>query len=182
MSQLYIQNINCEPHWRASGILFILLLIKIICNWQQPNLGFIKYDVHATCVVYYLFFLDRQFRGYVAILVFLKTMASYNPTTLTPSLFTEVPVLSQESERSCICVLGISNLPISTFFYWIFGTFPTVWYFFFILLQVVKKELWWCTGNRASKRNIARWNNTALGPADRLKLLSNCGFELKIPK
>jgi hypothetical protein len=52
--------------------LIILLLIKIICNWQQPSLGFIKYDVHATCLVYYLFFLDRQFRGYVAILVFLK--------------------------------------------------------------------------------------------------------------
>ena len=52
----------------------------------------------------------------MAILVFLKTMTSYNPTSLTPSLFTEVPVLSQESERSCICVLGISNLPISTMF------------------------------------------------------------------
>jgi hypothetical protein len=52
----------------------------------------------------------------VAILVFLKTMASYNPTSLTPSPFTEVPVLSQESERSCICVLVISNLPISTIF------------------------------------------------------------------
>jgi hypothetical protein len=46
-------------------------------------LGFIKYDVHATCLVYYLFFLDRQFRGDVAILVFLKTMACYNPTSLT---------------------------------------------------------------------------------------------------
>ena len=113
MSQLYIQNINCEPHWRASGILFILLLIKIICNWQQPNLGFIKYDVHATCLVYYLFFLDRQFRGDVAILVFLKTMTSYNPTSLTPSHFTEVPVLSQESEQSCICVLGISVRKVS---------------------------------------------------------------------
>ena len=42
----------------------------------------------------------------MAILVFLKTMTSYNPTSLTPSLFTEVPV----------CVLGISNLPISTIF------------------------------------------------------------------
>jgi hypothetical protein len=71
--------------------------------------GFIKYDVHATCLVYYIFFLDQQFRGDMAILVFLKTMASYNPTSLTPSLFTEVPVLSQESERSCICVLGISQ-------------------------------------------------------------------------
>ena len=109
--------------------LIILMLIKIICNWQQPNLGFIKYDVHATCLVYYFFFLDRQFRGDVAILVFLKTMASYNPTSLTPSLFTEVPVLSQESERSeCICVLGICLF--LRFFYCIFGTFPTVWYFF----------------------------------------------------
>ena len=53
------------------------------------------------------FFLDRQFRGDVAILVFLKTMASYNPTSLTPSLFTEVPVLSQEVEPSCICVRDI---------------------------------------------------------------------------
>jgi hypothetical protein len=49
----------------------------------------------------------------VAILVFRKTMASYNPTSLTPSLFTEVPVLSQESERSCICVLGISVRKVS---------------------------------------------------------------------
>jgi hypothetical protein len=31
------------------------------------RIGFIKYDVHATCLVYYLFFLDRQFRGDVAI-------------------------------------------------------------------------------------------------------------------
>jgi hypothetical protein len=96
--------------------LIILLFIKIICNWQQPNLGFIKYDVHFTCLVYYLFFLDRQFRGDAAILVFLKTMPSYNPTSLTPSLFTEVPVLSQESKRSCICVIVISNLSISTIF------------------------------------------------------------------
>ena len=43
----------------------------------------------------------------MAILVFLKTMASYNPTSLTPSLFTEVPVLSQESEQSCTCVLEV---------------------------------------------------------------------------
>jgi hypothetical protein len=62
------------------------------------------------------FFLDRQFRGDVAILVFLKTLASYNPSSLTPSLFTEVHVLSQKSEWSCICVLGISNFPIFTIF------------------------------------------------------------------
>ena len=59
----------------------------------------------------------------MAILVFLKTMASYNSNSLTPSLFTEVPELSQESERSCICVLGISNLPISTIFLLNFWSF-----------------------------------------------------------
>ena len=53
----------------------------------------------------------------------------YIYTSLTPSLFIEVPVLSQESERSCIYVLGISNLPISTIFLLNFGTVPTVWYF-----------------------------------------------------
>jgi hypothetical protein len=67
----------------------------------------------------------------VVILVFLKTMASYNPTCLTPSLFTEVPVLSQESERSCICVLGISNLPISAIFLLNFWNFSDSVIFFF---------------------------------------------------
>ena len=67
----------------------------------------------------------------MAILVFLKTMASYNPTSLAPSLFTEVPVLSKESERSCICVLGISNLPISTIFLLNFWNFFDSMIFFF---------------------------------------------------
>jgi hypothetical protein len=67
----------------------------------------------------------------VAILVFLKTMASYNPTSLTPSPFTEVPVLSQESERSCICVLVISNLLISTIFLLTFWNFSDSVIFFF---------------------------------------------------
>jgi hypothetical protein len=46
----------------------------------------------------------------VVILVFLKTMASYNPTCLTPSLFTEVPVLSHEGERSGICALEVMDM------------------------------------------------------------------------
>jgi hypothetical protein len=33
-------------------------------------------------------------------------MASYNPTSLTPSLFTEVPVLSQESEQVMYMCVG----------------------------------------------------------------------------
>jgi hypothetical protein len=33
--------------------------------------------------------------------------------SLTPSLFIEVPVPSQQSEWSCICVLGVAILPLS---------------------------------------------------------------------
>ena len=78
-----------------------------------------KFRIYQVRCTYYLssilsFFLDGQFRGDVVILVILKTMVSYNPTSLTPSLVTEVPVLSQESEWSeCICVLGISVRKVS---------------------------------------------------------------------
>ena len=47
-------------------------------------------------------------------------------TSLTPPLFIEMPVPIQESERSCICVLGISDLPLSTILIFDFGTVPTV--------------------------------------------------------
>ena len=93
----------------------------------------------CTCLVYYLFFLDRQFRGDVVILVFLKTMASYNPTSLTPSLFTKVPVLSQESERSS--ELGISNLPISTIFLLNFWSFSDSVIFFFHFIIGCEKRI-----------------------------------------
>ena len=45
-------------------------------------------------------------------------------SSLTPPLFIEVPELSQE--ESFICVLGISNLHISTIFLLNVGTVPTV--------------------------------------------------------
>ena len=51
--------------------------------------------------------------------------------SLTPPLSIEVSVLSQESEHSCICVLGESILMI---FLFDFGTLPTVCYFFFFIL------------------------------------------------
>ena len=83
------------------------------------------------------FFLDRQFRGDVAISVFLKTMANYNPTSLTPLLFIEVHVLSHESEWSCICVLGISNCPISMIFllnFWNFSDDVILFFHFYYRL------------------------------------------------
>jgi len=40
-------------------------------------------------------------------------------TSVTPQRFIEVLVPSPESERSCICMLGLSNLPLTTILGWI---------------------------------------------------------------
>ena len=37
------------------------------------------------------------------------------------------PVPSQESERSCICVLGVSILNLSAILLFDYGIVPTVW-------------------------------------------------------
>ena len=39
-------------------------------------------------------------------------------TSLTPSLYIEVPVLSQENEGACICVVMVIMLPISTIIFY----------------------------------------------------------------
>jgi hypothetical protein len=51
-------------------------------------------------------------------------------TRFTPPLFIEVPVSNQEDERSCICELVISTVPLSTISY------PTVWYCLFFVYGV----------------------------------------------
>jgi hypothetical protein len=47
--------------------------------------------------------------------------------SLTSLLFTEVPVPSQTSEGSCICVLGVLILNLSTILIFDFGIVPTLW-------------------------------------------------------
>jgi len=46
--------------------------------------------------------------------ILLRTEVWAHKTGLTPPLFIEVSVPTQDSERSCICVLWISILPLST--------------------------------------------------------------------
>ena len=48
-------------------------------------------------------------------------------TSLNPSLFIEMSVSSRTNGRSCICVLGVSILPLSTIYLLDFRTVPTVW-------------------------------------------------------
>ena len=61
--------------------------------------------------------------------------------SLTLPLSTEVPVPSQESEWSCICVLEVLILATSTIFRLDFGTVETLWYYLLsILLHWVLKQ------------------------------------------
>ena len=55
-------------------------------------------------------------------------------TSLYPTLFIEMPVPCKECERSCIGVLQISILPLSTILIFNFEIVPTVWYFLFLIL------------------------------------------------
>ena len=48
-------------------------------------------------------------------------------TSLNPSLFIEMSVSSRTNGRSCIGVLGVSILPLSTIYLLDFRTVPTVW-------------------------------------------------------
>ena len=53
-------------------------------------------------------------------------------TSLSLPLSTELPVPSQESELSCICVLGVSFLALSTILIFDFWIVPTVCYFWIV--------------------------------------------------
>ena len=57
-------------------------------------------------------------------------------TNLIPPRVIAVPVSNQESEWSCICVLGVSILLHSTIFPLDCGNVPTVRYYLFFILFI----------------------------------------------
>ena len=82
-----------------------------------------------------------------ALIISLRGKVWAHITSLTPPHVIEVPVSRQESERSCIGVLGVSGIVFlfirfcdsilelsrqcGIFIFLDFGTVPTVWYFCF---------------------------------------------------
>jgi len=50
-------------------------------------------------------------------------------TNLTPPLFIEVHVPNQEGKRSCVCLLGVSIVPVFTIFLLDLGAIWTEWYY-----------------------------------------------------
>ena len=57
-------------------------------------------------------------------LIFLGGKIWTHKTSFTPPLFIEVSALRQDVERSCIWVLGVSILPLSTIFIFNFRIVP----------------------------------------------------------
>jgi hypothetical protein len=67
-------------------------------------------------------------------IISLRRVVKAHTIRLTPQFsFPEVSVPSQENEQLCICVSGVSILPLSTILIFYFGIVPTVWYFLFFL-------------------------------------------------
>jgi hypothetical protein len=64
-----------------------------------------------------------------------------NKTSLTLSLFIEVSVPSQESDWSCIYVVGVSILPFSMIFQLNFRTDSGISFFFILLLVNVPHHM-----------------------------------------
>ena len=93
--------------------------------------------------------------AYAHVAVEFSVLAISYKTSLTPPLFTEVPVPSQESELSCICVLKVSFLSLTTIFsigflelfrqrVWncsdsVFGAVPTA------CLELFRQRVWSCS-------------------------------------
>jgi len=61
-------------------------------------------------------------------------------TSLTPPLFIEVIVPSQESDRSCISVLSVSILLVSTILIFDFRIVVFLWVFFFFHFMSIKNK------------------------------------------
>ena len=68
-------------------------------------------------------------------LFIIHTKFFYFILSLTTPHFIELPVPNQESEQSCLCVLGVSILPLSEIFPLDFGIVQTMWYFLFFILS-----------------------------------------------
>ena len=87
-----------------------------------------------VCNKLWMFLLNRKFvlDTLNQLQLFLDPQNQFNP-----ALFIEVPVLSQESGRSWVCVLGVSTLPLSMIFYWILelSLQCDICSLFFILIQ-----------------------------------------------
>jgi hypothetical protein len=121
-----------------------LLGLCIPFRWRSPDHWPIV--VQKSCDFRFLLFLLNK----------RNALEKSRKTSLSPSLFIEVPELSQEG--SFICVLRISNLHISTIFLLNVGIIPTVWYIFFSFYC----RLWKKTAELQLLKKIWLWSSSVI--------------------
>jgi hypothetical protein len=96
-----------------------------ILSWMEGN-----QTVTFSFILGYLRMILWKISTAVILLAFFKTTPTLffgENIYITSQLFIEVPVPSQESGRSCICMLGVSILPLSMNYLLNFRNVPTVW-------------------------------------------------------
>jgi hypothetical protein len=86
---------------------------------------YVKVDMLISC--------GNHFHDYI---ISLRQEVWAHKTSLTLPLFIEVPVLIQEPEQSCNCVLRVSIWPLSTILIFDFRINPTLLYFFYFFLSL----------------------------------------------
>ena len=92
-------------------------------------------DISHNCVGYFYTITSKSFDNFYCRKHLHDRMHSLrgegwaHKSSLIPPPVIEVPVPSQGSAQSCICVLRVSIFPLSRFLIFDFGIVPTVWYF-----------------------------------------------------
>ena len=84
---------------------------------------------------------QAEWNAYTLYMKNYKFILTLHKTSLTPLYLSKcLYQLSQESEWSSICVLGVSILPLSTIFQLGFGNVPTALYFYFYLYCKIRMK------------------------------------------
>jgi hypothetical protein len=82
-------------------------------------------DIGRRTILFKYYFRNCKFK-------YIYIINSYNKSCQCVTFLIEVPVPRQKSEASCICLLGISMLPLfASIFIFDVGFVQTVWYFLF---------------------------------------------------
>ena len=111
---------SVSTRWNISCIMFKMIAFFIITLSPGYMSGLTFYSlVESTCNDCIISIRDK--------------VCSHTRSLITP-LFIEVPVSIRDSQRSCICVLEFSILPLSIIQFFDIRTVPTYFVFRFIVL------------------------------------------------
>jgi hypothetical protein len=104
--------------WNVAGLLLIHLVMRGVSEWLLFN---------ANSAIFQLYHGENNL---IFNEIMMRSALFYSNTFSWIPRFIEMSVQSQESERTCIYVLGVSILSLSTRSLLEFGTVPKVWSFF----------------------------------------------------